>query len=78
MSAISPLTFPLSNLGPRIASIAKQLDFGCGFFVLRGFEPRNYSSDENAILYAGIASYVADKRGRQDEHGNMLCEYTSS
>jgi len=54
--------------------IASQLDFGCGFFVLRGFEPRNYSPDENVILYAGIASYVADKRGRQDERGNMLCK----
>ena len=74
MSAISPLSFPLPKLGPRIAMIASQLDFGCGFFVLRGFEPRNYSSDENIILYAGIASYVADKRGRQDERGNMLCK----
>ncbi|KAF8435248.1 hypothetical protein BGX38DRAFT_1100479 [Terfezia claveryi] len=72
MSAISPLSFPLPNLGLRIASIANQLDFGCGFFVLRGFEPRNYSSSDNVILYAGIASYVADKRGRQDEHGNLL------
>lgn len=72
MSAISSRTFQLPILGPRIAKLANQLDFGRGFFVLRGFEPRNYSSEENVILYAGIASYVADKRGRQDEHGNML------
>lgn len=72
MSAISQSTFPLPNLGQKVSKISLQLDFGCGFFVLRGFEPRKYSSEENVILYTGIASYVADKRGRQDEQGNVL------
>ena len=75
LSAISRTTFPLPSLGPRIVSIARQLDFGCGFFVLRGFDPKKYSSEENVVLYAGIASYVGDKRGRQDENGCMLREY---
>ncbi|KAI5793691.1 hypothetical protein DFH27DRAFT_485036 [Peziza echinospora] len=72
MSALCRATFPLPTLGPRVAQMSQQLDSGCGFFVLRGFEPRNYSSEENVVLYTGIASYVADRRGRQDENGNML------
>ena len=75
LSAISRTTFPLPNLGPRIVRIARQLEFGCGFFVLRGFDPKKYSSEENIALYAGIASYVGDKRSRQDENGCMLREY---
>ncbi|KAF8443469.1 hypothetical protein BDZ91DRAFT_174561 [Kalaharituber pfeilii] len=71
-SAIDRDTFSLPLLGPRITEISRQLDNGCGFFILRGFDPKKYSSEENVILYAGVASYVADKRGRQDEHGNML------
>ena len=74
MSAISRSTFPLPKLGQRLSEISLQLDFGCGFFVLRGLEPRKYSSEENVILYAGIASYVADTRGKQDEQNNVLRE----
>ena len=64
----------MPNLGQKLSTISSQLDFGYGFFVLRGLEPPKYSSEENVILFAGIASYVADKRGKQDEQGNMLRE----
>ena len=75
LSTISRMTFPLPSLGPRIVGIARQLDFGCGLFALRGFDPKKYSSKENVVLYARVANYVEDKHGRQDVNGCMLCEY---
>ena len=40
--------------------------------MLRGLNPKKYSSEENVLIYAGISCWVAEKRGRQDEHNNML------
>jgi hypothetical protein len=35
---------------------------GRGFFILRGLDPKKYSARDNVILYAGIASYVAQSK----------------
>lgn len=72
MSALAKENFSLPTLGPKLVEISKRLDNGVGFFVLRGFEPKKYSSEENVILYTGISCYVASQRGRQDENANML------
>lgn len=40
--------------------------------MIRGLEPRNYSVIENTIIYLGITSYIAEKRGCQDSSGNMM------
>ncbi|PWW73184.1 Clavaminate synthase-like protein [Tuber magnatum] len=73
ISLITRQTFRLPTLGPRLVSLGVSLYHGRGFFVLRGLNPKKYSSEENVLIYVGISCWVAEKRGRQDEHNNMLC-----
>ena len=62
---VSPATFPLSEaLATRLSAITDRVYNGCGFHRLRGLDPASYTETENVILYAGITSYVADKRAR--------------
>ncbi|KAI5855505.1 hypothetical protein BZA05DRAFT_241548 [Tricharina praecox] len=79
IAAVGRKTFPLPELGPRIISLSNKLygqNNGRGFFILRGLDPKKYSARDNVILYAGIASYVAERRGRQDEKNNYLLHLT--
>lgn len=72
---VSRQTFPLPSLGSKLEQIALDLHCGRGFSVIRGLEPRNYSVVENTIIYLGITSYIAQKRGCQDSSGNMMSKY---
>ena len=58
-------TFPLPNLGPKLRALSKELHTGRGFFVLRGVDVDNYSTEDNVIIFAGISSYIGQVRGRQ-------------
>jgi hypothetical protein len=40
--------------------------------VLRGLQPDKYSSLDNMLLYLGVTSYIAEKRGMQDYDGRMI------
>lgn len=75
---ICPQTFRLPTLGPLLGRSAKQIATGRGFFALRGLEPARYSNFKNVVLYVGIASYIGNRYGRQDEYGNMLGQYARS
>jgi hypothetical protein len=55
--------------------LAKEITNGRGFIVLRGLDPTRYSKSKNIVIYVGIASYIGNRFGRQDEYGNMLREY---
>ncbi|CUS12320.1 unnamed protein product [Tuber aestivum] len=72
ISLITRQTFRLPTLGPRLIGLGASLYNGRGFFVLRGLNPKRYSSEENVLIYVGISCWVAERRGRQDEHNNML------
>ncbi|EXU98398.1 taurine catabolism dioxygenase family protein [Metarhizium robertsii] len=67
---ISQLTFPLPKLHPRLRSISADVHNGHGFKVVRGIPIDKYTREENVIIYAGIASHVANIRGRQDHEHN--------
>ncbi|OCK91311.1 Clavaminate synthase-like protein [Cenococcum geophilum 1.58] len=69
---ISQTTFPLPGLRARLLQTAQEVHQGRGFAVLRGLDPSKYSLADNVILYAGIASYIGNKRGLQDRSGNVL------
>ncbi len=73
--AISQELFPLPTLSSKLKDLAKVLTNGVGFFLIRGLDPKQYSSEINLIMYLGISSYIGDKRGVQDERGNMLRKY---
>ncbi|KAI0858697.1 hypothetical protein F4860DRAFT_516524 [Xylaria cubensis] len=64
--------FPLPNLGPRLQKLSLDLHYGKGFFLIRGFDNAEFSVEDTKIIFLGIQAYVAEKRGRQDELGNML------
>ncbi|KAF2203003.1 Clavaminate synthase-like protein [Delitschia confertaspora ATCC 74209] len=69
---VSRATFPLPNLHGALERIAMNIHSGFGFNVIRGLDPKRYSSLDNVLIYLGITSYVAEKRGVQDSSGNML------
>lgn len=71
-SEVTPDTFPLPTLGPKLQQVAVDIHTGRGFGVVRGIEPDDFSPEENVIIFLGISSYIGARRGRQDEDGNML------
>ncbi|KAF2850421.1 Clavaminate synthase-like protein [Plenodomus tracheiphilus IPT5] len=72
LNMISRTTFPLPNLGPRLRQIALEIHSGRGVFILRGLCPAKYSFRENIILYAGIADYIGDMRGKQSGDKDLI------
>ena len=71
---ISPAVFPLPNLGETLRALATGLHTkpNRGFFILRGLDPSGLTPEDMVLRYIGIASFVADKIGVQDGHGNVL------
>ncbi|KAL2134171.1 hypothetical protein VTI74DRAFT_870 [Chaetomium olivicolor] len=69
---VTPITFPLPTLGPRLQQMAADIHGGRGFAVVRGLNPDDFSPEENVLVFLGISSYIGVTRGRQDEDGNML------
>jgi len=56
----------------RLRTCCLELHRGRGFFSLRGLDPSDYSPEDNMILFLGISSYIAERRGKQDAQGNMF------
>ncbi|KAL2200791.1 hypothetical protein P885DRAFT_27415 [Corynascus similis CBS 632.67] len=69
---VNPSTFPLPTLSSRLDEASKIVHDGRGFVVLRGLQPDTYSSFDNILLYLGVTSYIAEKRGMQDFDGRMI------
>ncbi|KAF9055633.1 hypothetical protein BJ165DRAFT_433113 [Panaeolus papilionaceus] len=69
---LSPETFPLPTLGPILKDLSKELHTGRGFFVLRTIPVEKYSREDNIIIYAGVSSHVAPRRGVQDRANGVL------
>ncbi|KAH6856310.1 hypothetical protein B0I37DRAFT_367077 [Chaetomium sp. MPI-CAGE-AT-0009] len=69
---VHPGTFPLPKLCNRLVQASEIIHDGRGFIVLRGLQPDKYSSFDNILLYLGVTSYLAEKRGMQDFDGRMI------
>ncbi|KAK3395145.1 hypothetical protein B0H63DRAFT_64633 [Podospora didyma] len=70
---VTKATFPLPNLQPRLERVCRDVYDGKGFAVVRGLNPDDYPDPTDlTIVYLGISSYIAEKRGRQDQRGSML------
>jgi hypothetical protein len=76
--SVSRETFPLPKLRSKLEDVANELHNGIGFAVLRGLDPELYTALDNVLLYLGVTSYIAEKRGCQDSSGNMISENPSS
>ncbi|KAL2670592.1 hypothetical protein Neosp_014380 [[Neocosmospora] mangrovei] len=75
---VSRDNFPLPNLSRRLRSSSETLHMGRGFVVIRGLEASKYTVEDSVTVFLGVASYIAEKRGRQDRKGNMLSHVTDS
>ena len=72
LDAISPRTFPLPTLGPRLQQLLDQeLLNGIGFALLRGLPVQRYTTEQSAIAYLGIGSYLGSFRS-QNAKGHLL------
>lgn len=71
-SEVSRGTFPLPLLSKKMEAICRDVYDGRGFGILRGLEPDLWSVEDITVIYLGISSYVAEKRGKQDQRGSTL------
>jgi hypothetical protein len=69
---VSPETFPLPTLGPRLRQVRHDVYEGKGFGVIRGIDAQKYPVEDLTMIYLGVQSYVSSLQGRQDKRGNML------
>ncbi|KXX78006.1 hypothetical protein MMYC01_201723 [Madurella mycetomatis] len=69
---VCPETFPLPNMASRLGRVSEIIHDGRGFVVLRGLQPDKYTMYDNILLYLGVTSYIAEKRGMQDFDGRMI------
>ncbi|OTA89507.1 hypothetical protein M434DRAFT_106935 [Hypoxylon sp. CO27-5] len=70
--AITKATFPLPQLGKHLDQICQDVYHGRGFAIIRGLDPEAYSLEDLTLVYLGISSYIAERRGKQDQRGSML------
>ena len=65
-------TFPLPKLGKHLDQIRDDVYHGRGFAIVRGLDPEEYSVEDLTVVYLGVSSYVAERRGKQDQRGSVL------
>ncbi|KAH6975284.1 hypothetical protein BKA56DRAFT_633980 [Ilyonectria sp. MPI-CAGE-AT-0026] len=75
---VSPNNFPLPRLSRRLRACTETLHLGRGFSVIRGLDVTRYTVEDSVVIFLGLASYIAEKRGLQDRKGNMLSHITES
>ena len=64
--------FPLHKFSKLLKKLAEDIYDGRGFVVIRGLDPDAYSLEDFTVVYLGITSYVAERRGKQDQRGSIL------
>ncbi|KAI1127101.1 Clavaminate synthase-like protein [Nemania abortiva] len=69
---LSPHTFVLPTLGPKLRTLSRRIHNEEGFLVLRGLEPWKYKRLENTVIFTGISSYIANRRGVQCADGPVM------
>ena len=51
------------------------MHFGRGLAIIAGLDPDKYSLKESIILFAGLSSYIGDRRGSQGPELDILSSY---
>jgi len=72
INLLTPTSFSLPKLGPRIRLERQRLSDGLGFIIVRGLKPSEYDSHMNIVLYVGISSYIGNRRAIQFPGGPVL------
>jgi len=73
--AITPDTFPLPTLGPRLAQLADELINGRGVTLVRGLERDRYSAEEASAIYFGVGVHMG-RPWPQNARGHLLGDVT--
>ncbi|OTB14990.1 hypothetical protein K445DRAFT_12270 [Daldinia sp. EC12] len=71
-SEVSRALFPLPTLGTHLDKLCEDVYSGRGFVIVRGLDPDAFSNEDMTIIYLGVSSYIAERRGKQDHRGSML------
>jgi hypothetical protein len=58
--------------------ICQDIYEGKGFDILRGLDPDDWSVEDVTIIYLGIANYIGETRGKQDQRGSMISKYLTT
>lgn len=76
LSYVDQQTFALPRLRIRLREWSRNVHFGLGFVVIRGYPVQNLSPEERVIVFAGVSSYIGNFRARQDQGGAGLSHVT--
>jgi len=71
MGDITPETFQLPTLAPKLGRLLEDVLHGRGFTVLRGFPVERYSIEQAATAYLGIGAHLGSFRS-QNAKGHLL------
>ncbi len=63
--------FPIGSLAGPLATIADELENGCGFFLLRGLPVERYDDVQIAMIYYGIGLHLGMPVG-QNPQGDLI------
>ncbi|KAK6337271.1 hypothetical protein TWF730_002677 [Orbilia blumenaviensis] len=69
--------FHLPTLGKVLQKVSERVYDGEGFVLLRGFNPEEFTEEENIIIASGVSAYVGGKFGRQSPTGSMITHLTT-
>jgi hypothetical protein len=69
---VNPASFPLPTLGEKLSNVRNELYNGRGFAIFRGVDIDSFNPVDLIVLYLGLTSYIAEKRGKQNQRGAML------
>jgi hypothetical protein len=65
---VNQATFPLAERTRGVLrECTHRLYNGNGLLILRGLDPDKYSYSDSVLMYAGLTSYIGDKRGVQTQ-----------
>lgn len=67
--------FPLPTLGPRIAALLEEIEYGRGFALLRGLNVADYDLDKLSVLYWGLGTHLGQVIS-QNSQGDLLGHVT--
>lgn len=68
---ITPDSFPLPSLAPRLSAFAEELINGRGVGLIRGLERKRYSADDASAIYFGVGVHLG-RPWPQNAKGHLL------
>lgn len=63
--------FELPNLGPRLAGLLEDIEYGRGFVLLRGLDVAEFDLDRLSLLYWGLGAHLGQVIS-QNSQGDLL------